>query len=125
MCLQLLCLILGGDSCGWEGESGSREPAAQRRPRNSGVQFRKFTLNTRYVLGPVNAEVRLVCFQYPNSKAVLECPQLFERFRLFQRRRAQLREGAKDGALIAVQTDVPAGQGSGAVRDRGAGKVEG
>ena len=70
------------------------------------MQFRKFTLDARHILGAVDAEVRLGGMQHGDFKAVLQSPQLFERFCPFQR---GLREGheALDGAAaVGVNADV-------------------
>ena len=63
--------------------------------------------DARDILGAIDAEVRPCGLNDPDFKAVLQCPQLFERFGQFQRRRRESGEGSQNVGLIAIHPDVP------------------
>lgn len=69
--------------------------------------------------------MRLIRVQDPYFIAILERPQLLERFASLERARRQGGERAQYGALVAVKTDVPPSQSEPAVGDRRAREIEG
>ena len=73
--------------------------------------FRQFLLNTQNVLRSINAEVRLWGVEHLDFKTVLQCPQLFERFRELERGGFEPGESAKHTSLVTVKPDVPLGPG--------------
>ena len=47
--------------------------------------FRQLLLDSQYILGAIDAQVRFACLQQMDFKTVLQRSQLFERFGAFQR----------------------------------------
>ena len=75
------------------------------------AMFRQFLLHTQNVLRSINAEVRLWGVEHLNSKTVLQCSQLFERFRALERGGLEPGESAKHTSLVTVNPDVSQGSG--------------
>src|SRR5438132_5822663 len=71
--------------------------------------FRQFLLNTQNVLRSINAEVGLWGVEHLDFKTVLQCSQLFQRFRALERGGLEPGEGAKHTSLVTVESDVSLG----------------
>src|SRR3954454_985582 len=100
-------LLAGGESgagCGEEA-CACEHAAHERSPRL--LFFSQFMFDARNILGAIDAEVGPCGLNDSDFKAVLQRPQLFQRFGQFERRRRERGEGFQDIGLIAVHPDMP------------------
>src|SRR5258706_9958716 len=99
-------LLAGGESgagCGEEA-CACEHAAHERSPRL--LFFSQFMFDARNILGAIDAEVGPCGLNDSDFKAVLQRPQLFQRFGQFQRRRRESGERLQDRSLISIHPDM-------------------